>query len=155
MGLIVMMLTVAFVPTGNYAWFEYRGLNDPRPSFSSQAICYFAYDPTISADITRLLVGFSVALVTIGYIVRVVLLHEYFSRILLSHWRKQGSNWSRVILNSWWEKWQVQTKPDSLRRRVIYHPLLAAFLTTRIAADMTSSMFLEVLVSLVGIDNAN
>ncbi|KAF2648842.1 hypothetical protein K491DRAFT_611930 [Lophiostoma macrostomum CBS 122681] len=104
MGLIVMMLTVAFVPTGNYAWFEDVSFSDSQLPIYSQAICHLVFDHRVSAPVTRLSIGFFIALLMIRYFITVVFLHEYLSRHLLSSWRKQASSWSRAKLTFWWER---------------------------------------------------
>jgi ABC-type uncharacterized transport system fused permease/ATPase subunit len=153
MGCIVIMLTVALVPTGNYAWLDdpdtfnrpTNGYREPNgPELFSYAICHFAYDKTIDANSTRLNVGFSIALIIIAYLIRVILLHEYLSRTLLLKWRRQASVYTRSKLTALWTKWEIQTKPNTARRRLLYHPLLACFLTVQILLDLVASMFLEV-----------
>lgn len=154
MGCIVIMLTVALVPTVNFAWLEqlYSSQYDYLPNWEvkygmyNHAICHFVIEPNVATEHAKLNVGLSITLLVVAYICRVVLVHNYLSRALIGKWRTWASQHARALLLALWEKWEVQTKPNTFKRRLVYHPLLACFLSARILLDLIASMALEVSV---------
>lgn len=139
MGAIVILLTVGFVPTANFDWSDVHEVpQGARPA--DYAVCFFNVKQE-SAEAARASAIFSILLVTLAYAIRVVLAHEYLSRMTARHLRNLVSTKLRSGLS-------ILRGPapevDSWRRRILYHPCLALFLFGRISVDILVSMFVEV-----------
>lgn len=147
MGCIVTMLIVALVPTANYAWLH---SSSGHSNASSYAICHFVYGPEedsnsdIYSVLGRLNAALSIVLLAVASICRIILLHKYLSRRILGKWRTKASIYARSKLLALWIKWEIQSNTNVFQRHLLYHPLLACFLTIRILSDLIASMFFEV-----------
>lgn len=139
MAVLVILLSIAFIPTGNFDWYEDQ--QGPKPQ--NYVLCHFGIED-IYADSTRTSAAVSIVLVVLGYCIRVVLLHEYLSRTLARQFRVCASQCFRSNLSKIRAKWDLENDPDAWSRHWLYRPLLALFLTIRIALDVLTSMCLEV-----------
>ncbi|KAK5037954.1 hypothetical protein LTS07_001421 [Exophiala sideris] len=150
MGLFVVMLLVAMIPTGNYEWFPgYYGmpipeeLDGPGPRPSDYAICHFGEEKdTDKLAYTSMVI--SILLVVFGFLSRVVRLHKTISVQLVAEARKYVSARVRNWLQKVYDWCDIETSPAGLKRLLIYRPLLALFLCGRALSDAWSSMFFEV-----------
>jgi hypothetical protein len=147
MGVLVVMLLVAMVPTGNYNWGNGLTNQDwdttilPQPS--DYAICYFRRAQ--KADkLTFASMVISIVLVVFGFLSRVVRLHKSLSVGYVGNIRDAASKMCKAYLLKIYKWSDVEKSPNGLKRLFIYRPLLAVFLSFRVALDAWSSMFVEV-----------
>jgi hypothetical protein len=148
MFILVAMLLVAIVPTGNFNWAPHSSSLEPLPR--DYAICYFwSRDPNSdsfsSMIVSTLLVGF-------GFASRVVRLHRSLAVNIIGSARKASSEKIRGTLRRLYAWCDVQNSPRGLRRTFAYRPMLAIFLVARVTIDAYSSMIMEVRF-IVEIDN--
>ena len=150
MGILVVMLLVAMVPTGNYNWGSWSDGYNPDspdetipPQPTDYAICYFTRSQDADV-ITFASMVISVLLIAIGFLSRVVRLHKRLSVDLVGNVRRSISESLRKKLQTVYSWCDVENSPNSLKRLLVYRPLLAVFLSLRVVLDAWSSMFLEV-----------
>ena len=167
MGLMLIMLLVAMVPTGGYYWLyshygidgspipvEYRDYS-PTPAPSDYAICYLR--PSGRKDIgwallrriydgalTFWTVVISAVSLALGFIYRVVRLHRSLSISVVGRARTISSEKARDVLRWIYTKTGMETSGLTFKRLFLYRPLLALFLTARALLDFWNSMFIEV-----------
>lgn len=92
MAIIILMLIVTMIPSGNYNW-ESESEVEPQPLPSDYALCYFAN----SDNRDRLSLAstiFSILLLTVGFGSRVVRLHKTLS---IDHLGKVRSKTSSLV----------------------------------------------------------
>jgi hypothetical protein len=167
MGLMMVMLLVAIVPTGGYNWADLdsssfwvkllEGYPD-RPfsaAPSDYAICYLPpsgrknigwalsswADDGALAFWTMVISAVSLAL---GFIYRVVRLHRSLSISVVGRARTICSEKARDVLRWIYRKTGMETSGLTFKRLFLYRPLLALFLTARALLDFWNSMFIEV-----------
>lgn len=145
MFILIVMLVTAMVPTGNYDW--RRSSYNPEPN--DYAICSFSEKSPRNSPANLSMIAL-VSLISLGFAIRVIKLHELSSVSLVGRPRQRLSNVTRRLL------WIIYNwREDSallLRRipgRIFYFPALALLLTLRVILDHWSSMFFEVFVILV------
>lgn len=147
MALVLIMLLVAMIPTGRYSW---TGYAVPAPQPKDYAICYFDFSPwdsnpgdDISVYITMVL---SVLVLALGFVTRVVKLYKVLSVTVVKSTRMKISGRLRRGLLWVYKGLGLDSNPRrrSLRRTLIYRPLLSAFLVLRVLVDMWASMVVEV-----------
>jgi hypothetical protein len=154
MGLMLLMLLVATIPTGNYDWRDVWDGHPPdsRPYPSDYAICYlrpkFYWNPLQDYGGTVAMAGsttvISVVSLTWGFLYRVIRLHKSLSVFVVGRARETCSEKSRNFLRRSYAKMGMQTSGLTFKRLFLYRPLLALFFTARISLDLWSSMFIEV-----------
>jgi hypothetical protein len=137
MGVIVIMLVAAIVPTGNFDWVPAevtRGFQ-PNPPPSSYAICFY-YQKGFELSSSYISMIFSTIFLLGGFLTRVVRIHKCLSidvaLQLRSWWSKFGMKYLRRVYD--WS--DVQSSPRSLKRLLVYRPLLTVFLVLRICLDV-------------------
>ncbi|KAI8934952.1 hypothetical protein NX059_008619 [Plenodomus lindquistii] len=151
MGLLVVMLIVALLPTGNYS-----SHNDP----ANYAICSFhelaptrkergSFGINDEATLNYVAMIISVLLMGLGYISRVVRLHPSMCTLIIGNARKGLSSHARRFLRIKHESYRGAPDPSrqqtaTLKMLLFYRPFLAVFLVWRIVLDLWSSLALEV-----------
>lgn len=145
MGLLVAMLIIALLPTGNY---NFR--TDP----ADYAICSFQHiKPTgpvpDSNGLEYSSMIISVLLLALEFISRVFRLHRTLSIGVATRVRRQLSKVIRRRLRAFYQRCRGPPDPSrhhatTLRVLILYRPLLALFLAIRVISDLWSSMLLEV-----------
>ncbi|OQD73997.1 hypothetical protein PENANT_c191G11629 [Penicillium antarcticum] len=161
MFVLVVLLILAFLPTANYRWqYGYSAKSTGRPAPQDYAICYLIPvqrpDPApnymyvsvdnghVLSDSSMMAMSISVVLVFVGFVCRVLKLHQSLSSFLARTIRGRISHMLRKPLRTI-EGWCVTPSfLHSLQRLLLYRPLLALFLTLRILVDTWDSMFFEV-----------
>jgi hypothetical protein len=164
MFVLVALLFFAFLPTVNYRWQLGRsaeGAGPPTPE--DYAICYLKPMSRLDYDAhsmyweglnyhshsehTIVATSISIVLLFVGFVCRVFKLHQSFSKFLDHSIRRRISRSLRIPLRVVCDWCDVQGSPRSLKRYLLYRPLLALFLTARVSADTWNSMFFEVSFS--------
>lgn len=141
MAILVVLLVVGLVFTGNYGWaIDY---SDGRPAIGDFAFCYLRFTPR--ADLAFVSMIVSVLLVSIAFISRVIKLHDFFSTQIVGSLRKWASTQSRKALRVVYNWCDVKSSSlYSVKRTLFYRPLLALLLLLRILVDACASAILEV-----------
>lgn len=153
--IIVVMLVVALIPTGYSNWLDLfypyadpipAGLLNPPPS--SYAICFYAsqtpVDPSSEAQNSYMPMIISTLFLILAFIIRVVRLHKTLSVEYIDRPRRFLSGLARMSLRGVCAWCYVHAYPHSLKRYLIYHPLLGLFLLLRVLLDVYTSMLMEV-----------
>lgn len=146
MFIIVVMLVVALVPTGYLDWLYLSWKDISQSPASSPAICFYgkqSLPPDLGSN-SYLSMIISSLLLLLGYITRVIKLHKMLSIDFILVIRSFLSRIARKGLRRVHAWCRVQANPRSLRRSLIYHPLLGVFLMLRVSLDIYSSMLMEV-----------
>ena len=154
MGLMLLMLLVATIPTGGYDWLDLWAGSSPNnfPLPHSYAICYLtpAFDQIYIMDYEDIgamafwTMVISVVSLILGFIYRVIRLHKSLSVSVIGQTRETCSEKARNYLRRSYAKMGMQTSGLTFKRLFLYRPLLALFFTARISLDLWSSMFIEV-----------
>jgi hypothetical protein len=141
---MLVMLLVAMVPTGGYNWTELDYLDDdPTPAPSDYAICYLRPAKDVD-ELTFATMVISNVLLTLGFIYRIIRLHESLSVSVVGRARKICSEKARNLLRRTYTRMGLDTAGLTWKRLLLYRPLLALFLTARALLDLWNSMFIEV-----------
>ena len=149
MGVLVVLLIFALIPTGNYYWshedpYEYE---DDYPLPSDYAICYFRRSTTVD-PLTFASMILSVLLIGWGFVFRVVRSHKSLSIDVVGRARQWTSAKYRKYLRKLFEYYEVQKYPGTLQHLLVYRPVISVFLMLRVVLDAWSSMFVEVSIEL-------
>lgn len=181
MFVLLVLLSLALLPTGNYRWqYGYPATPTGRPAPQDYAICYLrpgqgrdtipnpgfasidygqsrpgrpSYGHTLSGNSTMAMC-ISVVLMSVGFVCRVSKLHQCLSNFLTGCIRDRSSHLLRKPLRTI-EAWGgTPTFLHSLQRLLLYRPLLALFLTLRILVDTWDSMFFEVGLSSIEVNQS-
>jgi hypothetical protein len=153
MFIIIIMLVVALVPTGYFNWLGDSSTEEQMllPPPSSYAICFFGQQPPApSGGPERFLPNSYISMIVssllllLGFLTRVIRLHKTLSIDYIVRLRSFLSDRARAGLRRVYDWCQAQSRTKSLRRPLIYHPLLAGFFMLRVSLDVYSSMFMEV-----------
>lgn len=145
MGLMMVMLLVALIPTGGYNWaYIYYDMDgSPTPAPSDYAICYLR--PAGKEErLTFSTMVISVLLLALAFIHRVIRLHRSLSVVIVGRVRTVCSEKLRHFLRLAYKKLDLETSGLTFKRVFLYRPLLALFLTVRALLDLWNSMFIEV-----------
>lgn len=161
MGLMLLMLLVAMIPTGGYNWpfgrYHYDIDGSPTPGYdidffptpttpapSDYAICYLrpVKDQHPAFSFSTMVV--SVLLLALAFIHRVIRLHRSLSVSIVGRVRTVCSEKTRHFLRLVYTKLDMETSGLTFKRMFLYRPLLALFLTVRALLDLWNSMFIEV-----------
>jgi hypothetical protein len=145
MFLMLVMLLVAMIPTGAYNWtdFYYSGDGYPTPAPSDYAICYLRPDGN-DDQLTFATMVISVILLALGFIYRVIRMHESLSVTIVGRAREFCSEKARYVLRRIYTKSGMETSGLTLNRFLFYRPILALFFTGRALLDLWNSMLMEV-----------
>jgi hypothetical protein len=145
MGLMLVMLLVALIPTGGYNWTDiyYSGEGYPTPKPRDYAICYLR-PPDDGDRLTFSTMVISVVLLALGFVYRVIRLHKSLSVFVVGRARKVCSGIARHFLRLIYSRMDMETSGLTFNRIFLYRPLLASFLTIRALLDLWNSMFIEV-----------
>lgn len=143
MGILVIMLFVALIPSGAYNWSTRGSSNDADPGPADYAICYltqFGHSEPMTLGSMIL----SVLVVSLGYLSRVTRLHKILAIDGLAKARHKGSLHARALLKRVYTWSDAGTSTKRLAKLILYRPLLGVFLVFRVIIDAWSSMFVEV-----------
>jgi hypothetical protein len=149
MGALIVMLISALLPTGNYG---------THHSPAEYAICTFGdlspaaytgsdYSEDEAATFNYASMIISVLLMGLGFLSRVIRLHQALSLSVVAALRRYLSERARQLLRKVHEKSMKHLKSGDLKRfRMVmsfqYRPALSCFLTIRILLDIWSSLIL-------------
>lgn len=157
MAVLIIMLMFAFVPTANYKWEpDQRADERGEPTLADFAICYLRpvsyltkdfYWITTARQAAVLSVTVSMVLIVVGFISRLFKLHQNLSLRVDEQIRGRLSDLARRFLRKVYAWCDVRTSPRSLKRTLLYRPLLALYLTARLFLDLWASMLSEVILS--------
>ncbi len=140
MFILVVMLLVAMIPTGNFGW---SGHDEGKFTPSTYALCSFGQSmDTSSVSFTSMMI--STILLVFGFASRAVRLSKSLSVSVIGKARRALNIKLLTILRKLYDWCEVQSHPRGLKRTLVYRPLLAAFLTVRASLDIFSSMLMEV-----------
>ena len=142
MGILVVLLITALIPTGDYSWPNGFGYEHPLPS--DYAICYFGRRKNSDFYLTFTSMILSVLLIGLGFIFRVIRLYKLLSVDLVGKAKQKTSKMLRKCLRRLFKMCAVQKYPGGLRHLFIYRPAFAIFIMLRVVWDAWSSMFVEV-----------
>jgi hypothetical protein len=146
MAITIVMLIYALKPTGNFDWIEQSNeVSQLDPAPGSYAICFFQLEVARSSSSYGSMM-ISISLLVFAFIQRVVRLHRSLSIDIFQKLTHKISKFSRFRLKKIYEWCDVDAKPWSLKRLLVYRPLLALFLVIRVTSDVWSSMVLEVRI---------
>lgn len=144
MAIVLLLLLASMVPTGNYNW-NPHARKQPTPAPSDYAICYFGKQ-TDSDEVTFASMIIQILILAVGFAIRVVKVIKILSVDILHQARRRVSRrlqaWLLVVYTRLGLDGPEMT--PSLKRTLVYWPLLAIFLTARVALDTWLSMFIEV-----------
>lgn len=160
MFILVVLLSLAFLPTANYRW-QYAPPNGSgRPAPQDYAICYLrpisrlndAMDesPTLVpndhsfSEHAIIAMSISVILMSVGFFSRVLKLYQSTATFLSKTVRGKVSTMIRKPLRMIDRSCDGSNFFQNLKRLLVYRPFLALFLTARILVDIWDSMFFEV-----------
>lgn len=149
MFILLIMLVVAMVPTGNYEWSVSNDWSDsnggypPSPDPRDYAICHFSQPPLVGTAATVSMSIF-VLLSTLGFLIRVVKLNKTVSVFLVGRPRKFFSKHARTFLWKLYEQQKAPKLPRPIAGTTCYYPGLAFFLAMRVFLDHCASMYFEV-----------
>lgn len=150
MGVLVIMLIVALLPTGNFT-------NDMDPA--EYAICTFRQlAPKKQGGLDYVSMIISVLLMGLGFVSRFIRLHKSLAVGILKAGRQYLSERARSYLRKAYKKCKTPLQPASqdlsrslrvlrspdLKLMLIYRPMLAIFLIIRVVLNLWTSLILEV-----------
>ncbi|KAJ5356129.1 hypothetical protein N7517_010738 [Penicillium concentricum] len=145
MAILIILLTVALSFTGGYDWtaFEEWGWKSQVAlNMIDPAMCHLS--PNSRSSMAYYGMIFSILLIVFGFVVRIIKLHKTIS---VEVWEKATAKLSMQVshLSSTTFAWCcLNSSPKSLKRTLIYRPLLTTLLVARLFLDGWSSMFFEV-----------
>jgi hypothetical protein len=143
MLVLIIMLVVALIPTGNYEWSVSNSSPQSSPGPRDYAICYFSQLPVVGTA-ASISMSIFVLLTTLGFLIRVVKLHKNLSIFLIGRPRKTLSKYARNFLWKLYKQPEAQRLPQHIAGKICYFPALAFFLAMRVLLDHWSSMYFEV-----------
>jgi hypothetical protein len=141
MGILILMLLAAFIPTGNFNWFE--KVNGKYIFPGSYAICSYGTRLDTSAASFRVMVV-SALLIVLGFCARVIRLHKFLSVTFMGGIGHALTDVVLTRLRRIYNWCDIQKSPKSLKRTLVYRPLLAIFLVFGALLDLAASMLVEV-----------
>lgn len=146
MLVLVVMLSLALLPTTNYKWKEQGIWSNEKliPKLTDYAICYLKPDRRYQSQFSVLSSTISIFLISLGFLLRVIRLHHSFSSFVSGKIRKSLSVAARRLLRTVFQWCDRNGSQESLKRLLCYRPILAIFLAMRILLDLWSSMLFEV-----------
>ncbi|KAJ5804947.1 hypothetical protein N7474_010834, partial [Penicillium riverlandense] len=140
---LLILLVVAMVPTGSYEWSVSNNTYQSFPHPSDYAICHFSQLPRVGTAATVSMSIF-VLLSTLGFLIRVVKLHNTLSTFLVGRPREIVSKHARNVLWKFYKQPNAQRLPQRIAGNMVYFPALAFFLAMRVLLDHWASMYFEV-----------
>lgn len=160
MGVLAILLIVGLSWTGNYTWvsLNYSMSSRQFPEYplslhstdrvmavTYPATCRSFPDPvedTLNWSYLSMLL--SIVLIALGFLGRIVKLYRILSVGLCARLRFWAIFRVRNCLQWGFSRCCLNTSPRSLRRTLVYRPLLAVFVTVELGLDWWSSFLLEV-----------
>ncbi|PLN85645.1 hypothetical protein BDW42DRAFT_160284 [Aspergillus taichungensis] len=158
MGILAILLIVGLSFTGNYTWvsFDFWDFEDlwssPSSPFETKmmAITYPATCRSTTSPVEYtpnwpyLSMLLSIILIVMGFLGRVIKLYKILSVGLCSRLRSWASVRILHCLRWTFSRFCLNRSSRSLRRTLVYRPLLAVFVTVELGLDWWSSFLLEV-----------
>ena len=145
MAVLLILLVVALSFTGNYGWvpagYSSSSRHGGEVAINEPAICHLRSIPTPNPTYWSMV--FSILLIVIGFVLRIVKLYKAISVNAVGRARGWVSIRCRRLLRIIYN-WCSGSPHKSLKRTLCYRPLLTVFLLARVLFDGWSSMFLEV-----------
>lgn len=147
MGAMASLLVIGLAFTGRYSW-AYEVVvpkGDTGPSPLDQAICYL--DIKAENNYTFWSMMFSIGLIIMAFISRIVKLHRTLSVNLVGRARALVSNQLRKLLRIVHVWSNPRPAPAGLKTLLCYRPIFAIYLALRTLLDGWTSMGVEVRLS--------
>ncbi|CAI7669265.1 unnamed protein product [Penicillium viridicatum] len=152
MAALVILLTIALSFTGEYSWSSLPGgaipSEDVAWSILRHAMCHSRYG--VGSTTGYFAMVLSILLVIFGFMTRIIKLHKIISVGIWGKARVRLSMQARRLLRIAFTWCCSNNPPKSLKRTLLYRPLLTVFLVARLFLDGWSSMFSEVCWLIVG-----
>lgn len=151
MGVLAILLVVGTSFTGNYEWASvpanlfdtsYFFSNDILAAVADPAICHL--DPVGGDSLQYLSMVLSIIFIVFGFLSRIIKLFKIFSVNIFGRARAWISAGVRHLLRITYSWCCLGRSPKSLKRTLLYRPLLTVFLIVELALDGWSSLLLEV-----------
>lgn len=148
MGAMAGLLVIGLGFTGRYSWAYgiHVAEEDSGPGPLDQAICYL--DVKAENTYTFWSMIFSVALIIMAFVSRIVKLHRTLSVTLVGRARGAVSTQLRRLLRTVYAWSNSKPAPGGLRNLLCYRPMLAIYLALRALLDGWTSMGVEVSLPL-------
>jgi hypothetical protein len=171
MGILVILLIIALIPTGNFASTKglaviiqrlgapelFNPIGDPATKEqkeaaskllaepSGYAICSYKYNiPPKDDNPEYMSMIVSVLFVGLGYVSRIVKLHPKTYTRVFAKSREYVKDRSRAFVRLVSRKFPVGGYWANVRRKLFYRPVLFGFLIIKVSLDVWSSMAFEV-----------
>lgn len=148
MAALVILLTIALSFTGGYWWSSLQGglIPDEEMAWSiiRHAMCHSGFD--VRSTTAYYAMVLSILLVIFGFVARIIKLHKIISVSIWGKARARLSMQARRLLRIAFTWCCSNNSYKSLKRTLLYRPLLTVFLVARLFLDGWSSMFSEVSV---------
>ncbi|KAJ5696149.1 hypothetical protein N7536_006561 [Penicillium majusculum] len=152
MAALVILLTIALSFTGGYWWSSLQGglIPDEEMAWSiiRHAMCHSGFD--VRSTTAYYAMVLSILLVIFGFVARIIKLHKIISVGIWEKARARLSMQARRLLRIAFIWCCPNNSYKSLKRTLLYRPLLTVFLVARLFLDGWSSMFSEVCWLVLG-----
>ncbi|KAJ5199886.1 hypothetical protein N7491_009317 [Penicillium cf. griseofulvum] len=152
MAALVVLLTVALAFTGGYNWIwpdEWSHLpTEEILDVADPAMCHLSSDSRSTVAYYGMI--FSILLTVFGFVARIVKLNKTISVNVWGKARAKLSMQARRLLRIAFTWCCSSSSRKSLKRTILYRPLLTTFLVARLFLDGWSSVSLEVCWLIVG-----
>jgi hypothetical protein len=149
MAALVILLTVALAFTGGYDWTSPEAWSsfgeDVILSMADPAMCHLSSDSRLTMVYYGMV--FSILLTVFGFVTRIIKLYKTISLDVWGKARAKLSIQARRLLSIAYTWCCLSSSRKSLKRTILYRPLLTTFLVARLFLDGWSSVFIEVSVS--------
>jgi hypothetical protein len=139
---LVVILLTALIPTAQFDWFDWQS----GPNITSPAYCAFEQPISTSKASFSTMIS-SVLLLSLGFLSRAIRLHRWAVVSVIDKARKFLSRKARSYLRTIYDWSGNMSAIGSIKRTLVYYPVLAVFLVIRVTLDMYASMFFEVSLS--------
>ncbi|KAJ5952101.1 uncharacterized protein N7479_010514 [Penicillium vulpinum] len=152
MAVLVIFLTIALSFTGDYYWTSFKILPDTtyfvRNDMIDPAMCHLSFSPSSMMAYCGMII--SILLIILGFVTRIIKLYKTISIDGWGKARARISMQARHLLSFAFTWCCSSGSRNSLKRTLLYRPLLTTFLVARLFLDGWSSMFLEVCWLIAG-----
>ncbi|KAH7327769.1 hypothetical protein B0I35DRAFT_403234 [Stachybotrys elegans] len=145
MGAIVILLILAMIPTGGYDIADWDLDEHQGVSPADYAICYFT-PPTSFAQSTTISMLMSILMLFFGFLSRVLKAYKFVSVGVIAKATRWTGVKMRLGLCKIHKRLHLNEEPRtlSLRRTMLYWPILTIFLSVRVSLDVWTSVMFEV-----------